>query len=194
MHDIEPHYGWREYYIASEDKSSPFFGQVYSEFSFSKKIYNYYIHPQWDDFGSTTLYMKILFVDNVDNFAIIELIGEWNDCIHNDVMFLKRNIADILIDQGVSKFILVCENVLNYHSSDDSYYEEWYSELSDVGGWIAIVNPHEHVLKEMESARLQNYLLLGETYLDIQWRKKSPKHFYQELISRMNNETKQLTY
>jgi len=194
MHDIEPHYGWREYYIASEDESSPFFGRVYSEFSFSQKIYNYFIHPQWDDFGSSTLYMKILFVDKVDNYAIIELIGEWNDCIHNDVMFLKRNITDLLIDQGVTQFILICENVLNFHSSDDSYYEEWYNELAEYNGWITIVNPHEHVLKEMESIRLQNYLQLSEIYMDMQWRKKSPKHFYQELISRMNNETKQLTY
>jgi len=63
MHDIEPHYNWRDHYIASEDHRSPFFQRVYNEFQFSQKVYNYYIHPQWDNFGSQTLYLKILFVD-----------------------------------------------------------------------------------------------------------------------------------
>ena len=60
MHDLEPYYNWREIYIASEDPRSPFFEREYSEFEFSDKIYNYFIHPQWDSFGSQTLFMKIL--------------------------------------------------------------------------------------------------------------------------------------
>ena len=32
MHLVEPFYDWRSYYIASEDPSSPFFEQEYSEF------------------------------------------------------------------------------------------------------------------------------------------------------------------
>ena len=63
MQDIEPYYQWRELYIASEDELSPFHGVVYSEFEFSNTVYNYFIHPQWDDFGSNTLYLKIIFVD-----------------------------------------------------------------------------------------------------------------------------------
>ena len=64
MHDIEPFYNWRHIYVAEEDSLSPFFGRTYSEFEFSQTVYNYYIHPQWDDFGSRTLYLKILFVDH----------------------------------------------------------------------------------------------------------------------------------
>ena len=79
MHDIEPFYKWRNYYIASEDEKSPFFGRIYDEFTFKNKIYNYFIHPQWDTIGSPTFYAKSLFVDYEESYAIIELIGEGND-------------------------------------------------------------------------------------------------------------------
>ena len=50
------------------------------------------LQNQWDDFGSSTLYIKILFADYDGGFAIIELIGEWNDAINNDIMLLKRDM------------------------------------------------------------------------------------------------------
>ena len=62
MQDIEPYYSWSHLYTAAEDELSPFYGRVYSEFEYSNTIYNYYIHPQWDVFGSSTLYVKVLFV------------------------------------------------------------------------------------------------------------------------------------
>jgi hypothetical protein len=58
--------------MAEEDPRSIFFGRTYSEFEFSQAVYNYYIHPQWDEFGSKTLYLKILFADYDAKFAIIE--------------------------------------------------------------------------------------------------------------------------
>ena len=76
MQDIEPFYRWRDRYIAARDERSPFFGRTYSEFEYSQTIYNYYIHPQWDNFGSPTLYAKVLFADYVEHYAIIELIEE----------------------------------------------------------------------------------------------------------------------
>ena len=63
-------------------------------------------------------------VDYDLNFAIIELIGEWNDAIENDIMTLRREVTDKLQEQGINKFIIIAENVLNFHSSDDSYYEK----------------------------------------------------------------------
>lgn len=74
MHDLEPYYNWRGLYISSEDPYSPFYEREYSEFEFSDKIYNHYIHPQWDNFGSQTLFLKIIFADYNDGYAIIELI------------------------------------------------------------------------------------------------------------------------
>ena len=61
MHDIEPWWGWRDEYTAENDPKSPFYGREYNEFLFTNKIYNYYIHPQWDFFGSETLYLKLIY-------------------------------------------------------------------------------------------------------------------------------------
>lgn len=181
MHDIEPYYKWRDRYIASEDKSSPFYGRQYSEFQYSQKIYNYYIHPQWDSFGSQTLYLKNLFVNYTAGYAIIELLGEWNDCIHNDVMFLKREIIDAMTKKGIYKFILICENVLSFHGSDDCYYEEWYEDIRDEDGWICLLNTLDHVREEMEDTRLQDYVNFGGVFNEVNWRPYKPKNLYQAI-------------
>lgn len=194
MHDIEPYYKWREYYIAAEDKQSPFYGKVYDEFTYSNKVYNYFIHPQWDDFGSLTLYTKVLFTDYDEGIAMIELIGEWNDAIGNDIMFLKREVIDHLLHRGVDKFIVFCDNVLNFHGDDDSYYEEWYEDATEEGGWITFVNVQEHVLKEMEQSRLQYYVNLGPSYNNINWRHKAPILAIGQVLDSMNRATKQLRY
>ena len=73
MHLIEPFYLWRTDYIASEDPLSPFYEREYSEFEFQNSVYDFYIHPQWDTMGSPTLFIKILFVEYDEQFAIIEL-------------------------------------------------------------------------------------------------------------------------
>ncbi len=36
------------------------------------------------------MYLKVLMADYDEHYAIIELIGEWNDAIENDIMELKR--------------------------------------------------------------------------------------------------------
>ena len=105
MQNIEPYFNWRHLYTAEEDRRSPFFKKAYSEFEYTHLVYNYYIHPQWDEIGSSTLYLKLLFVDYDQHFAIIELLGEWNDAIENDVMTLRRNITDLMYKQGIYKFI-----------------------------------------------------------------------------------------
>lgn len=181
MHDIEPYYSWRHLYIASEDDKSPFYNRSYSEFEYDKQIYNYYIHPQWDDIGSETLFIKILFVNYEIGFAIIELLGEWNDCINNDVMVLKREIIDLLIENGINKFILIGENVLNFHSSDESYYEEWYDDIDD--GWVAFLNFRKHVLNEFQRSNIDYYILLGGHINEVSWRTFEPN----ELFEKINN-------
>ena len=128
MQNIEPYYNWRYLYTSEEDERSPFYGGNIANLNFTQTVYNYYIHPLWDEFGSATLYIKVLMVDYQEQYAIIELIGEWNDAIENDIMRLKRDVIDEFMRQGISKFILIAENVLNFHSSDDSYYEEWYED------------------------------------------------------------------
>ncbi len=172
MHTIEPYFAWRNLYIASEDYRSPFFEREYSEFEFTNRIYNFLIHPQWDDFGSQNLFIKILYADYNKGAAIIEMIGEWNDCIDNDIMTLKLDVIEDLMQEGIDKFILIGENVLNFHSSDDCYYEEWFDELED--GWIVLTNFHDHVLDEFTAAGLDNYLIYGGDIDTIDWRTYTP--------------------
>jgi hypothetical protein len=181
VHDIEPYYNWRGYYVASEDPYSPFFEREYSEFEFTSKIYNYYIHPQWDSFGSQTLFMKVLYCHYENGFAIIELIGEWNDLLYNDIMFLKREVIETMMQQGVSKFILIGENILNFHSSDDSYYEEWFEEVNDSDGWIALMNVREHVLSDINSANIDSYFVLGGKLNEVRWRTMNPDQLFESV-------------
>ncbi len=192
MHDIEPFHLWREEYASSTDKNSPFYGKEYSEFHFTNKVYNYLLHPQWDEFGSSTLYLKILFADYDEGFAIIELIGEWNDAVGNDIMFLKRDVADELTEAGIYRFILICENVLNFHGSDDCYYEEWFDDLTEERGWIALLNVLDHVSTEMRDVGIDNYLHLSPTLNSVNWRPQKPKLLYQAIQTIISNQSKAL--
>lgn len=190
MHDIEPFFHWRDLYIASEDERSPFFRRQYSEFEFTHRLYNFYLHPQWDDFGSATLYGKILFADYDEGYALIELIGEWNDTLHNDIMFLKRNLVDPLVEEGIRKFTFFCGNVLNFHGSpDDDYYAEWAEEVREERGWIALLDVRTHVAEEMTDANLDHYLLFGEEFNDFNWRTLKPQLAFAVVEGLVNGHT-----
>ncbi len=192
MHDIEPHFQWRAHYRAEADPQSPFYGRQYSEFEFSTKVYNYYIHPQWDAFGSSTLYTKILFVDYDEGFAILEFIGEWNDALHNDVMFLKREIVDEMLPLGIHKYILIMEGILNFHGDEDAYYEEWYEEIREEDGWITMLNTLSHVEVELNDTRLYNYLNYGAVFNDLNWRPQKPKRIYEAIEGLVQNGERRL--
>lgn len=181
MHEIEPYYSWRHLYAAEEDERSPFYNREYSEFEFSHAVYNYYIHPQWDEIGSSTLYIKILYTNYSNGYVIIEMMGEWNDCLHNDIMFLKRNIVEPLIEVGINKFILIGENVMNFHSSEDDYYQEWFDEVED--GWIVALNFRNHVVDEFAAARIDYYLAMGGQFNTMEWRSFSPQKLYAHIES-----------
>ena len=179
MHDIEPYFRWRDDYTAETDELSPFYGREYSEFEYTQQIYNYFIHPQWDFFGSPTLYCKILYADYEQKYAIIEFIGEWNDCITNDIMMLKREVLELMMDEGIEKFILIGENVLNFHALDDCYYEEWFQDIEN--GWIAAINFREHVINELKQQNIDYYLNLGGELDDMTWRNMRPKQLFEKV-------------
>jgi hypothetical protein len=172
MQDIEPYYNWRHMYAAEEDAKSPFYKRVYNEFQYTMQVYNYYIHPQWDEMGSNTLYIKVLFADYEQHYAIIEMLGEWNDAIENDVMTLRRNVTDKMYRDGIYKFILIGESVLNFHSSDDSYYEEWHEQIEDDRGWVVLINLPEQSKHDFKKARITNYIEMIELP---QWRTLKPE-------------------
>jgi len=181
MHDIEPFPNWRHRYTAEEDERSPFFGREHSEFFFTHAVYDHAIHPQWDDFGSETLYIKVVLADYEEGYAIIEMLGEWNDLLGNDIMFLKRDIIEPMMAEGIGKFILIGENVLNFHSSDEEYYSEWFEEASDAGGWIALLNFRPHVVDDFQRADIDRYFLLGGTLNAVGWRTLEPETLFERV-------------
>jgi hypothetical protein len=184
MQDIEPYYNWRSLYVSEEDERSPFYGMVYSEFSYTERVYNFYLHPQWDNIGSSTLFLKIIYADYDLGCAVIELIGEWNDCINNDIMYLKREISDHLSLNGINKFILIGENVLNFHYSDDSYYEEWFEEVEE--GWVVALNFQEHVLREFAAIGVDQYFVWGGELNNLKWRTILPRNLISKVEAIVN--------
>ncbi|HMR93411.1 MAG TPA: hypothetical protein PKC69_13905 [Chitinophagaceae bacterium] len=183
MHDIEPYYNWRHIYVSEEDRLSPFYGRQYSEFEFSQTVYNYYIHPQWDEFGSRTLYLKVLMADYEEKYAIIELIGEWNDAIENDMMTLKREVLEKFMYEGIMQFILITENVMNFHSGETDYYEELREELVEEGGWVVCLNMPSQTQHDFTRYRLDRYVALMEIE---NWRTYKPFHLYRKVLAEQN--------
>lgn len=164
--------------MSEEDQLSPFYGREYSEFEFTQTVYNYFIHPQWDDFGSRTLYVKVLMADRDEKYAIIEMIGEWNDAIENDIMELKREVLEKFMYEGISKFILIAENVLNFHSGGTEYYEELFDELMDENGWIVCLGMPSQTQYDFKHAHLNRYIELMEIE---NWRIYKPYHLFKKI-------------
>jgi hypothetical protein len=121
----------------------------------------------------------VLYVDYLQNTAIIECIGEWNDALYNDIMQLKREVIEVLVQEGIDKFVLIGENVMNFHASDDSYYEEWFQDVEE--GWIAMVNFREHVLEEFRRYKIDYYLNFGGYLDELAWRKLGPRQLFQQV-------------
>lgn len=184
MHDIEPYYRWEPLYQPNDDPKSPFFGKEYNYDLYTEKIYGYYIAPGWDYFGSETLYLKILYADYHQGYGIIEFIGEWNDAINNDIMHLKRNVLESMMYQGINKFILLGENVLNFHGSDDCYYEEWFEETEEQNGWIAAVNFRDFVMEEWRNYNIDSFINFGGTLQLSKWRVLEPRVLF-EMVRRL---------
>lgn len=187
MHEIEPFYNWLKYYDSSQDEKSPFFGKEYNYDLYQDTIYGFFIDPGWDSIDSETLYLKTIYADYDEGFAVIEFIGEWNDAINNDIMLLKRNFIELLSREGITKFILLGENILNFHGSDDTYYEEWHDEVEDSeskkSGWIAGVNFPEFIQEEFKKYKIDQYINMGEFFRIDNWRTLHPLRFYQRVDS-----------
>ncbi len=181
MHEIEPYYNWRDIYVAANDSDSPFYGREYSEFTFSNAIYNHLIHPQWDEFGSQTLFIKLLITNYKQQYCIIEMIGEWNDLLYNDIMFLYRDVIETLLEKDIKYFMLIGENVLNFHGDTNDYYEEWFDNIGD--GWIVGVNFRDFVIQEFEEWNIDYFIAFKGEFDDIAWRKLLPNQLFDKINS-----------
>lgn len=179
MQDITPFYRWEKFYQSTQDPKSPFYEKEYNYQQYTHDIYGYYIHPDWDEIGSETLYIKLLYVNYDKRIAIIECFGEWNDAINNDIMLLKREVLDILLGYGVVYFILLGENVFNFHGSDDAYYEEWFEEVGE--GWIACIQFRDFIHHEWKKFHLDGYIHYGGTIELEHWRTMHPLVFAEQV-------------
>jgi hypothetical protein len=94
---------------------------------------------------------------------------------HNDIMLLKRNVLDEMMAEGIQKYIFIGENVLNFHSSDDCYYEELFQELEE--GWVVGINFREHVVSEFKRCNIDYYINFGGRFDDFPWRALRPNVF-----------------
>jgi MFS superfamily sulfate permease-like transporter len=93
-------------------------------------------------------------------------------------MELKREVIELLAAQGISKYILITENVLNYHSSDKEYYQEWYEEVSEENGWIVALNMPEATQQDFRKKKLNYYIELMELQ---DWRVYKPYHLFRKI-------------
>ncbi len=181
MHNIEPFYRWEGIYTADSDERSPFFGREHDPMEFRNDVYGYFIHPSWEEIGSETLYLKLLYADYARKVAIIEFMGEWNDTLHNDASYLKRNVVDFLNHAGIIYYVLIGENVFNFHGSDDCYYEEWFEDVDDEGGWIVAINFRDFVLAEWKKYNIDSYVNYGGN-LDVgNWRTLHPLLLFKQI-------------
>ena len=110
------------------------------------------------------------------------MIGEWNDAVENDIMQLKRSVIDLMVAKGIYKYILIAENVLNFHSSDTDYYEEWYEDIKDQGGWIAAINMPEQTQYDFIKSHIDRYIKLIDSP---NWRTFNPFDFCQSIDNQM---------
>lgn len=182
MHHIEPFSNWLKYYDSSLDENSPFYEKEYNYDLYSETIYGYYIDPAWDSIGWETLYLKTLYADYEEGFVVLEFIGEWNDTLYNDIMTLKRDFLELLLYKGINKFILIGENIFNFHGSDDLYYEEWFEEVEN--GWIAAVSFPDFIQAELKKYGIDQYVNMGGTLQVDNWRTLHPLKFY-ELVKQL---------
>ena len=105
-------------------------------------------------------------------------MGEWNDAIENDIMELKREVLEKVMREGIYKFILIGENVLNYHSDGKDYYEELYEDVTDDNGWVVCLNMPAQTQYDFKQAKLNRYVELIE--LD-NWRTYRPYHLFKKI-------------
>jgi hypothetical protein len=87
-------------------------------------------------------------------------------------------VIDVMEKEGISKFILISENVLNFHSSDREYYQEWYDEVSDENGWIVSLNMPEATREDFKKKKLNYYIELMELP---DWRVYKPYHLFKKI-------------
>lgn len=186
MHQILPYAGWRNAYRAEADPQSPFYGGLFGaprngEFH---RMFDFVIHPEWEFIGCETLYIKHLYANYEEGLAIIEVMGEWNDALNNDIMHFKRNVVDPMLQEGIQKFLIIGDNLLNYHADANDYYAEWSEEVEE--GWIVGLNFRPQVVQDLQTYGLSSYWWTGERFEYGAWRASEPLKLGQMVDEQVN--------
>jgi hypothetical protein len=71
---------------------------------------------------------------------------------------------------------------LNFHSSDDCYYEEWYEDIADEGGWVTMLGLPEQSRYDFTRAGVNRYVLLTDVE---EWRTYSAMNLYAKIDNLM---------
>jgi len=72
--------------------------------------------------------------------------------------------------------------VLNFHSSDTDYYEEWGEDIRDDGGWVVAINMPEQTQYDFRRSHIDRYITLMES---ANWRTYQPHDFFQSIDNAM---------
>jgi hypothetical protein len=83
-------------------------------------------------------------------------------------------------DESVDKFILIAENVLNFHSDGADYYEELSQELQESGGWAVCLNMPMQSENEFKQAGHHHFI---ELFNIPEWRSYRPFHLLRKVES-----------
>jgi hypothetical protein len=79
---------------------------------------------------------------------------------------------------------LIYENVLNFHSSDKEYYQEWYDDVSDDNGWMVALNMPAQTQQDFKQKKLHYYIELMEIN---NWRNFKPGHLFEKINFELSN-------
>ena len=112
-------------------------------------------------------------------YCVIEMLGEWNDLLYNDIMFLYRDVIETLLESDIKYFILIGENVLNFHADSNDYYDEWFNNIAD--GWIVGINFRDFVIKEFEEANIDFYISFSGEFDEFAWRNILPDQLFEKV-------------
>ena len=59
--------------------------------------------------------------------------------------------------------------------------EEWFEDVNDDDGWIALVNFRDHVLEDFSKAYIDQYFVSGGNLNEVNWRTQHPHQFYEKI-------------
>ena len=63
-----------------------------------------------------------------------------------------------------------------------TYYEEWYEDTKDFGGWVVALNFSDQTVYDFKKARLHNYINFST--ID-EWRTLKPEHLFLKIDNEM---------